>query len=83
MMRTTLTLDDDVAAQLGRARKRYRGKLRDLINEALRAGLARLDEPRISDEPFQTRSVDLGRIKLANLDDIAEVLSIAEGDDFK
>ena len=35
-MRTTLTLDDDVAVQLERLRKARHANLKDLVNEALR-----------------------------------------------
>jgi len=38
-MRTTLTLDEDVAAILKRLRKRRDAGLKDLVNEALRRGL--------------------------------------------
>jgi ribbon-helix-helix CopG family protein len=38
-MRTTLTLDDDVAAILERLRKSRDASLKDLVNEALRRGL--------------------------------------------
>jgi hypothetical protein len=31
---------------------------------------------------FRTRSVDLGRIRVASIDNIAELLAIAEGEDF-
>jgi hypothetical protein len=34
-------------------------------------------------KPYVTRSVTLGRCQLANLDDISEVIAIAEGDTFK
>ncbi len=39
MMRTTLTLDDDVAAALERLRRSRRIGLKRLVNEALRRGL--------------------------------------------
>ena len=32
--------------------------------------------------PFRTQSVDLGRVRIASIDNIAEVLAIAEGEDF-
>jgi hypothetical protein len=38
-MRTTLTLDDDVAIQIERLRKTRDLALKDVINEALRRGL--------------------------------------------
>ena len=38
-MRTTLTLDNDVAAVLERLRKSRNASLKELVNEALRRGL--------------------------------------------
>jgi hypothetical protein len=42
-VRTTLTLDDDVARLLERVRKRRGITLKELVNKALREGLARLE----------------------------------------
>lgn len=44
-MRTTLTLDDDVAAALGRRRAERGTGLRREVNELLRAGLAAVSRP--------------------------------------
>ena len=44
-MRTTLTLDDDVAALLSRAVKRRGGAFKDTVNEALRLGLEAMARP--------------------------------------
>jgi hypothetical protein len=82
-MRTTLTLDDDVAAALERLRESRDQSFKELVNEALRLGLQTLASPSKPREPFRTKVVDLGPCKLANLDNIAEVLAIAEGEDYK
>lgn len=82
-MRTTLTLDDDVAALLSRARQARRGSLKVLVNEALRRGLVQLAAPAPPRKPFRTRSVSLGPCLLGNLDDVAEALAVAEGEAFK
>ena len=82
-MRTTLTIDDDIAVVLVRLRKSRGVRLRDLINEALRRGLHDMRERPKERREFRTRSVDLGRVKIGSLDNIAEVLSIAEGDGYK
>ena len=44
-MRTTLTLDDDVAARINRLRETRSIGLKDAINQALRAGLVSLENP--------------------------------------
>lgn len=76
-MRTTLTLDDDVAARLERLRQRQRLPLKQIINRALREGLARLEEPH-PPQRFRTRVRSLGRPLVGNLDNVAEVLDVVE-----
>ena len=82
-MRTTLTLDDDVAALLRQERRRRGGKLKDLVNEALRRGLVQQDPPSKGARPFRTRAASLGRCRVASLDDVAEALAVSEGDSFR
>ena len=83
-MRTTLTLDDDVAVKLERLRENRRISLKALVNDALRLGLRHLDEPKKKPkEPFRIKAVSLGRCRLPDLDNIGEVLAIAEGEDYK
>jgi hypothetical protein len=81
-MRTTLTLDDDVAALLERARKRHTMGLKPAVNEALRRGLTEMLAPRTSGGGvrYQTPSTDLGRCLTGGVDDISEVLVAAEGE---
>lgn len=81
-MRTTLTIDDDVAALLEHLRKKRSASLRDLVNEALRKGLQEMAAAPKQREQFRTRSVDLGQLRIASIDNIAEVLAIAEGEAF-
>jgi hypothetical protein len=83
MVRTTLTIDDDVATVLNRLRKERGAGLKDLVNEALRRGIAEMTAPPKPRQPFRTRSVDLGRSRLADFDNIAEALVIAEGEHFR
>jgi hypothetical protein len=82
-MRTTLTLDDDVAALLKRAMSRRNRSLKDIVNDVLRDGLARQMSARAQATRFETRGRDLGRCLVPNLDNIAHVLGIAEGEDYK
>lgn len=80
-MRTTLTLDDDVSAELERLRRERDQRLRTIVNEALRAGLLVLRQgPAAPTAQFRTEPASLGRPRLPNLDDIAEVLAAADGD---
>lgn len=82
-MRTTLSLDDDVAALVERARKARQLPLKEVVNAALRLGLRQLAAPHPRRRPFRTRSVSLGRCLVGDIDDVAEVLAVAEGDAFK
>ena len=82
-MRTTLTLDDDVAAMIERIRRAREASLKDIVNEALRRGLSDLATAPKCREPFKTNNVALGRLRLASIDNISESLAIAEGETFK
>jgi hypothetical protein len=82
-MRTTLTLDDDVAAVLERLRRSRNASLKELINDALRRGLKDMSSRPKRREPVRTRSVALGRLRIAGIDNIAETLAIAEGETCK
>ena len=82
-MRTTLTLDDDVAAKLNHLRKTRRESLRDLVNEGLRRGLAQLAGRPKRQEPFRTTSAALGRCLIGNVDNVSDALAIAEGESFR
>ena len=81
-MRTTLTLDDDVAVQVERLRRERNASLKDVVNEALRRGLKEMSSRPKTRESFRTRVFD-GATQLMPIDNIAEVLAVAEGDAYK
>ena len=76
-MRTTLTLDDDVAARLERLRRARGQSLRDITNDALRRGLDDLTRRPQQRDPFRTESVDLGPLRLPSIDSVSEILAAA------
>ena len=82
-MRTTLTLDDDVAAAIERLRRARDASLKDIVNEALRRGLSDLTTRPKQREAFKTKSVALGRLRLASIDNISESLAVAEAEAVK
>lgn len=82
-MRTTITLDKDVAVVIERLRRTRNQTLKEVINEALREGLKRTTAPREKRPVVRTRSVDLGRCLLGQVDDVAEVLAVAESESFR
>lgn len=76
-MRTTLTLDDDVAALVRRALKRRGATLKSVINEGLRAGLAAgAAKPR---SEYRIVPADLGGARV-DLDNIGDVLALLDGE---
>ena len=78
-MRTTLSLDDDVAAKL-KARVRRTGRaFKDVVNDALRRGLAEA-APVSARARFVVKARDLGRVRPGlDLDNIGELLDQVEG----
>ncbi len=82
-MRTTITLDDDVAALLRQLRRRSNKSLKELINAALREGLPRLMEEPSKRRRFRVRPLKVGKCRLPALDDVAEALAAAEGEAFR
>jgi plasmid stability protein len=75
--RTTLTLEDDVAARLRDAARRQGRSLKAVANDALRAGL----ETAIPDgaPAFHVRARDMGLRSGVDLDDIQGLLDRLDG----
>jgi hypothetical protein len=82
-MRTTLTLEKDVAVLLARLRREQKMTFKEIVNEALRLGLQRVTSSRKQHKTYVTHSLDLGRCLVGNLDDIAEVLAIVDGESYR
>ena len=82
-MRTTLTLDDDVAAALERLRKKRESSYRDIVNDVLRQGLQRINQAREPTARYVQRTHDAGKCLLPNIDNVWEVISQVEGEDFR
>ena len=82
-MRTTLTLDDDVFHSLENLQEKRSASFKQAVNEALRAGLAVLmrSESAPTQAQYTTPTFDLGIARFPSLDNISEVLDMAEGDD--
>jgi hypothetical protein len=82
-MRTTLTIDDDVAAELERLRRVRDVGLKEIVNDALRRGLHDMTTVPKPKKPFRTQPFDPGRLLIDNVDNIAEVLALIEGEAFR
>lgn len=78
-MRTTLTLDDDVAAKLKAESKRSGRSLKDVVNEYLRLGFyaKKNDQTHL---PFRVHPINMGELRPGlSLDNIGELLERIEG----
>jgi hypothetical protein len=82
-MRTTLTLEDDVAARLERLRKGSDDSFKAIVNELLRRGLDAAERGPEERAEYRIRPRNLGRCPLPSLDKTADVLAWAEGEDFR
>lgn len=78
-MRTTLTLDEDVAAKLKSEARRSGRPFRDVVNDFLRRGLASKGA-RGADHPFTVAARDLGELRPGlSLDSVADLIEQIEG----
>jgi hypothetical protein len=70
-MRTTFTLDDDVAAEVERLRREEGLGLSEAVNRLIRAGMARPATSR----PYRHRSVSVGlKVDVADIGAVLDVL---------
>ncbi len=81
-MRTTLTLDPDVAAKARLGAARLRKPFKDVINQALRIGLEEVLAPP-STIPYHTKPRPLGLREGLNYDDVAGLLAVSEGEEHR
>ena len=79
-MRTTLTLDDDVAARLKAVVRARPRPFRAVVNDALRAGLAVIEKGPDKRSLHRTVGFDLGPSLVGSLDNVEDVLSRVEGE---
>ena len=75
-----MTLDKDVAVQLERMQRDRGATFKEVVNEALRQGLRQMTATPRRRQRHRTRTVSLGRCLIGSLDDVAEVLAVAEGE---
>jgi hypothetical protein len=78
--RTTVTLDEDLAAKLRSEMHRSGKPFKQALNEALRRGLVARDAA-ARRPAFRVKARDLGRVRAGvSLDDIGGLLDRLEGD---
>lgn len=81
-MRITVTLYERVVTALERWRRRACVPYRDVVNEALRRGIRQLPKAREPVAQYCTPTSDVGASLIGRVDNTAEVLAIADGEDF-
>lgn len=78
-VRTTLTLDDDIARRLNAEMRKSRRTFRAVVNDCLRRGLAERAH-REKAPPFVVEARDLGHLRPGlTLDSIDDLLEAVEG----
>jgi hypothetical protein len=83
-MRTTLTLDDDIAVQLARIREERKMSLRSAVNTAMRTGLTQLLAPAPARKTVRKTPVfHATRALIGDLTSTADMLAVAEGEDHR
>lgn len=76
-MRTTLTLDPDVAAKARKGAARLHKPFKEVINAALRVGLDAILKPPAA-KPYRTTPRPMGLRAGFNYDNISELIAAAE-----
>ena len=79
-MRTTLTLDPDIAAKARRGAASLNKPLKEIINAALRVGLDEILAPPAA-KSYRTKPRPLGLRRGFSYDNISELIAAAEGED--
>lgn len=76
-MRTTLTLDEDIAAKLKEEMQRTGRPLKQVVNETLREALTRSPKKKLP--PFRVKTRKLGHYPGLDYDNIGVLLEQVEG----
>jgi hypothetical protein len=77
-VRTTLTLDDDVAALLNKEVRKSGEPFKQVVNHLLRLGLSAAKQPPA--KPFKVKPINLG---LPHYEKVEELLEFLEGPEYR
>ncbi len=79
IMRTTLTLDEDVAQKTKQLAKILKKPFKVVLNEALRKGLDQVEKPQ-NRRDYATNPHEMGLREGLSIDNIQELLARVEGE---
>lgn len=82
-MRTTLTLEDDVAARLEKLRGRRDDSFKTLVNEVMRRGLDAVERGPPERARYTITPHDAGECRLPDLDSLHDALVFGEGEAYR
>lgn len=77
-MRSTITLDDDVASLLKQEMRKSGRSFKQVVNNRLRLGFTAANQP--ARKPFKVKPINLG---LPHYDKVEELLEYLEGPDYR
>lgn len=80
-MRTTLSLDDDVARLLSKESRRSGASFKQVVNHFLRLGLMASKQP--LRKPFVVRPINLGLPAGLSYDNVEKLLEFLEGPEYR
>jgi hypothetical protein len=80
IMRTTLTIDDDLARQLREKAHQTGSPFKEVVNKAIRVGLEQIDKPRRIRQ-YKCKSYSLGYPPRADLDHALDLVDRLESEE--
>ena len=80
IMRTTLTIDDDLMRALREKAHQTGSPFKELVNKAIRSGLKEIDKPRQT-RPYKCKSYSLGYPPRADLDHALDLVDRLESEE--
>lgn len=79
-MRTTLSIDDDIARELREKAHQTGRPFKEIVNKALRAGLGNIDKPKQT-RPYKCKAYSLGYPPSADLDHALQLADHLESEE--